>query len=94
MRRILFALMLLALPLFGVASSTPASAAAPSGLTLVDKLAAPSVVEKARCYYRCHRVCAKRNYHGHCVYWTRKCHRVCHHGYYKPRYYGYGYRRW
>lgn len=90
MRKILMALMLLALPLFGIASSTPASAA-PAGMTLIDKLAAPSAVEQARCYYRCRRVCAKRNYKGYCTYWTRKCHRVCHHGYGHRRYY---YRRW
>lgn len=85
MRKLLIAMMLLALPLFAPASSTTAVAATPAPMTLIDKLATPSLVEKAACHYRCYRVCAKRNYHGHCVYWKRHCHRVC----YRPRYHRY-----
>lgn len=86
MRKLILVMTLLAMPLFGLWSSAPASAAAPSNMTRIDTAAGGPLAEQARCYYKCHRVCVKRNYHGHCTYWTRKCHRVCHHGYGHRRY--------
>jgi hypothetical protein len=80
MRKFLMALMLTLLPILGIASVTPASAAAPGGMTLLDKLATgESMIDSVayKCRYHCHRVCVKRNYYGHCVYWTRKCHKKC-----------------
>jgi hypothetical protein len=80
MRKILMALALLLLPVMGFAGSTPASAAAPGGMTLLDKLAAgQSAIDQVayKCRYNCYRVCARRNYGGYCTYYTRKCHKKC-----------------
>ena len=80
MRKILMALALLLLPVMGIAGSAPASAAAPGSMTLLDKLAAgESAIDQVayKCHTHCYRVCARRNYHGYCVYWHRKCHRKC-----------------
>lgn len=81
MRKILMALALVLLPVLGIAGSAPASAAAPSSMTLLDKLAAgQSAIDQVayKCHYNCHRVCARRNYNGYCTYYHRKCHRQCH----------------
>ena len=80
MRKILMALALLLLPVMGIAGSAPASAAAPGSMTLLDKLVAgESATDQVayKCHTHCYRVCARRNYHGYCVYWHRKCHRKC-----------------
>jgi hypothetical protein len=81
MRKILMALALVLLPVLGIASTAPASAAAPSGMTLLDKLAAgQSAIDQVayKCHYNCYRVCVRRNYNGYCTYYHRKCHRQCH----------------
>lgn len=80
MRKILIALALLLLPVMGIAGSAPASAA-PTSMTLLDKLAVgESAVDRVayKCHTNCYRVCARRNYYGHCTYYHRKCHRQCH----------------
>jgi hypothetical protein len=80
MRKILMALALLLLPVMGIAGSAPASAAAPGGMTLLDKMAVgESILDTvaAKCTYHCRRVCARRNYSGYCTYYHRKCHRKC-----------------
>jgi hypothetical protein len=84
MRKLLMIFALLALPLLGF-TVTQATAAAPADMTRIDRSAGASLAEKVHCTYHCHRVCAKRNYHGYCTYWTRKCHRKC----YRPRYRAY-----
>ena len=89
MRKILMALALVLLPVLGIAGSAPASAAAPSGMTLLDKLAAgQSAIDQVayKCHYNCHRVCARRNYDGYCTYYHRKCHRQCHPVYHRRHY--------
>jgi hypothetical protein len=79
MRKFLMALMLMLLPIIAIANASPASAAAPGGMTQLDKAAPQSIVDKVayRCRYRCYRVCKKRGYHGKCIYWGRKCHKKC-----------------
>ena len=84
MRKILMALALLLLPVMGIAGSAPASAAAPGGMTLLDKIAVgESILDRVayKCTYHCRRVCARRNYGGYCTYYTRKCHRKCYRPY-------------
>ncbi len=76
MRKFLMALALLLLPVLGMASVSPASAAAPSGLTLLDKLStAQSGVEQAQYKRRYHR----RHYHPRYRYYPRRyrCYNVC-----------------
>jgi hypothetical protein len=80
MRKILMALALLLLPVMGIAGSAPASAAAPSSMTLLDKLAAgQSAIDQVayKCHTHCYRVCVHRNYSGYCTHYTRKCHKKC-----------------
>jgi hypothetical protein len=80
MRKLLMALMLCMLPLLGVATTGPASAAAPGNMTLLDKLStAQSTVDEVRyrCRTRCYRVCARWSRSGYCRYWTRRCARQC-----------------
>ena len=86
MRKLLMALMLSLLPVLGMASIGPASAAAPSNMTLLDRLStAESDVDQVRYRrYRCYNVCIRRNYRGYCTRSVRRCYRR---GY---RYY----RRW
>jgi hypothetical protein len=79
MRKIALALAVCLLPILGVATSGPASAAAPGSMTLIDRLALPQSMAddvRYRCYTRCRRVCTKRVL-GKCVRYTRRCYRRC-----------------
>lgn len=69
MRKAALALAVCLLPFVGAATSSPASAAAPGNMTLLDRLAtAESNVDQVRrrCYRRTVRVCTKRVF-GKCV---------------------------
>jgi hypothetical protein len=69
MRKLLIASTLALLPVLGMATVSPASAAAPGNMTLLDKLStAQSSVDQVRhrCYRRSTRVCTKRIL-GKCV---------------------------
>jgi hypothetical protein len=75
MRKFMMALALVLLPVLGMASVSPASAAAPSSMTLLDKLStAQSSVEQAQ-YKRRYR----RHYRPRYRYYPRRtrCYRVC-----------------
>lgn len=77
MRRLIMALALLLLPVLGLASVSPASAAAPSGMTLLDRLSTAQLgVEQAQ-YKRRYRY--RRHYRPRYRYYPRRyrCYRVC-----------------
>lgn len=75
MRKLLMACAVGLLPAMGMIGATPASAAAPGGMTLLDSIASEhSNVEQAR-YRRCYRVCTARNYRGRCVRSYVRCYR-------------------
>jgi hypothetical protein len=83
MRKILLALAVCLLPIVGLATSGPASAAAPGNMTLIDKIQmSQSMVDhvQRRCYTRCRNVCTKRIF-GKCVRTVRRCTRHCYRRY-------------
>ena len=74
MRKILMALALVLVPVLGMASVSPASAAAPSSMTLLDKLSTVhSSVEQAQYKRRYRRHYRPRYYPRR----YRRCYRVC-----------------
>jgi hypothetical protein len=79
MRKFLMALALLLLPVLGMASVSPASAAAPSSLTLLDKLStAQSGVDQAQYYVRRrHRYYRPRYRSYRPRYRAHRCYNVC-----------------
>ena len=79
MRRIMLALAVSLLPILGLATSGPASAAAPGNMTLLDRLAtAETNVDQVRhrCYRRSVRVCTKRIL-GKCVRYRTRIRTYC-----------------
>lgn len=78
MRKLMMACLFGLLPVMGVATAGSASAAAPSNMTVLDKLATTSsIVDEVRYRrgYRCYRVCTRRNYRGRCVRSAQRCYR-------------------
>ena len=76
MRKLMMACLLALLPVMGIATAGPASAAAPGAMTLLDRIASEhSNVDQARYHrrYRCYRVCTRRNYRGRCVRSVQRC---------------------
>lgn len=79
MRKTVLAFAVCLLPVVGVATSGPASAAAPGSMTLLDRLAtAESPVDQVRhrCYRRTVRTCTKRVF-GKCVRYRHRTQTYC-----------------
>ena len=79
MRKIALALAVCLLPLLGVATSGPASAAAAGNMTLLDRLGTvePGVEQVThRCYRRSRRVCSK-SILGKCLQYRTQYYNYC-----------------